>query len=195
MWKIIDRSHAKTEATSRRVSVKRVKCAKECFMARYRSPLIKAMWNKEAEITTLDKALVKTCNAHVSPEISSVKTVISKATFTGCTMTPTTKSVEASKASTMFDLCSLRRGFFLMAIITSTFKAAVRGNVRVLTIMIIIRKAWVSIEGWWSLPPQPRRPHIQGGWSHCLIDSNSSLFLCFSVSKGLGNTFFLSCPC
>ena len=149
----MESSHPKTEATSRRVSVKSAKCAKECLMARYRSPLIKTIWKKEAETTTLDKALVKTCNAHVSPEISSVKTVIIIATFTGCRMTPTTKSVEASKASTMFDLCSLSRGFVLTAMITSTFKAAVIGNVRVLTTMMIIRKAWVSIEGWWSLPP------------------------------------------
>ena len=153
MWTIIDSSHAKTEETSKRASVTRLKCANGCLMATYRSPLIKAMWIKEVETLTTDIAFVRACNAHVALEMSSSKTVIINAMKEGCTRTATTKSVEASKASPIFDLWLLSCDFILTAIITSAFKAAVTGNVRMWTTVIIIRKVWVSVEGWCSLPP------------------------------------------
>ena len=85
-------------------SVTRVKCANGRLMARNRSPLIKAMFIKEAETPTLHKTLVKTCKAYDTLEVPSSKIVLIKATYKGCTRTPTVKSVEASKASAMFDL-------------------------------------------------------------------------------------------
>ena len=153
MCKVIDSSHAKIEAASKRASVTRAKCANECLMARYRSPLIKAVWSMEEETLTPDMAFVRACNVHVALEMSPSKTVIISTMKKGCTRIPTTKSVEASKASATFDLWLLSRDFILTAIITSAFKAAVTGNVRMWTTMTIIRKVWVSVEGWLSLPP------------------------------------------
>jgi len=43
-------------------------------------------------------------------------------------MTPTTKSVDDSKASDMFDLWALRRGFNCTASIAGTCKTAVKGK-------------------------------------------------------------------
>ena len=100
----MESSHAKTEAASKLESVTRVKCANGRLMARNHAPLIKAMWIKEAETPTLHKTLVKTCKAHDALEVPSSKIVLIKATYKGCTRTPTVKSVEASKASVMFDL-------------------------------------------------------------------------------------------
>ena len=153
MWRVMESSHAKTEAASKLESVTRVKCANGRLMARNHSPLIKAMWIKEAQTPILHKTLVKTCKAHDALEVSSSKIVLIKATYKGCIRTPTVKSVEASKASVMFDLWTLSRAFILTAIITREFMAAVTGDVRMITTMMIIRKAWVRIEGWWSLPP------------------------------------------
>ena len=153
MCKVMDSSHAKTEATSKRASVTRETYANECLTARYRSPLIKTVWTKETETPILDTAIVKFGNVHDLLESSSTKSDIIKAMKAGCARTPTKKSVKASKASPMLDLWALRREFILTANITSAFKAAVRGNVRMWTTVMIMRKAWVRVEGWWSLPP------------------------------------------
>ena len=72
---------------------------------------------------------------------------------TGWTMTPTTKSVDASNASKMFDFCALSRGFTFTASIVSAFKTAVKGKVRMLMIIMKINTAWTMEEDWWSLPP------------------------------------------
>ena len=56
----MESSPAKTEAASKLESVTRVKCANGRLMASNRSPLIKAMWIKEAETPMLHKTLVKT---------------------------------------------------------------------------------------------------------------------------------------
>ena len=60
-------------------------------------------------------------------------------------MTPKVKSVDASKARRMFDLWALSRDFTLTAIITSAFKTAVKGKVRMLMIMRNIRAAEVAL--------------------------------------------------
>jgi len=51
------------------------------------------------------------------------------------------KSVDASIASKMFDLWTLSRDFVLTAIITSAFKAAVKGKVMMLMTMRNIKLA------------------------------------------------------
>lgn len=71
-------------------------------------------------------------------------------------MAPTVKSVDARKASRMFDLCALRRDFSFTAIITSAFKIAVKGNVRTSIVIIKIRVATPTGEGFCSLPPNKR---------------------------------------
>ena len=67
-------------------------------------PANQAVWSMEEETLTTDIAFVRACNAHVALEMSSSKTVIINAMKEGCTRTATTKSVEASKASPIFDL-------------------------------------------------------------------------------------------
>ena len=66
------------------------------------------------------------------------------------------KSVDASNASKMFDLCALNRDFVFTAIITSAFKTAVKGKVRMWMIMIKIRIATATGEGCCNLSPNTR---------------------------------------
>ena len=71
MFTVKDKSQAKAEARSKRASVTRVLYAKGRFMAKYRSPLIKARWMSEESHNQLVIVAVIVCNGHNQEEASS----------------------------------------------------------------------------------------------------------------------------
>ena len=139
IFRITDMSHAKVEATSKRASVTSVVYANGCFMAKYRSPHIQTRWKSEAITRPPVTGLATRSKQY--PVGSSSNNITATAMYIGCTSIPTAKSVEASIASKMFDLWALSRDFTLTAIITSAFKAAVKGKVSVLMKMMKIKNA------------------------------------------------------
>ena len=155
------RSHAQIETISRRSSVTMVRWAKGCFMARYRSPAIKARWNSEA--TTRQDIKGKRTRSTQYPFGSSSKNITNTAMKTGWIKTPTVKSVDASKARRMFDLWALSRDFLFTAIITSEFKPAVKGNVKIWMIMKKIIAATALDEGCCNFSPNNKSTsHSEG---------------------------------
>ena len=186
--RINDRSHAKAEATSKRASVTWVLYAKGYLMAKYRSPLIKARWKSEVFPKLPVRNMVARSTQY--PLGSSSKNIISTATNNGCARIPIAKSVEASIASKTFVLWALSRDFTLTAIITSAFKTAVKGKVRMLTKMMKIKNAWVKGEGCCSLLPKIVSATQPGGliW----LEFISSVFI--ALLSYLYRTNLVSCP-
>ena len=152
--RIRENNHTSEEQISKRASVNSpVLYEKVYFMARYLSPLIKARWKREVSHRTLVKNWVTFCSVHVLVVASPRTIVIINAVNMGCTITPTIKSVVAKHASSAYDLLALIRDFVLMAIITKTFKAAVKGNVTMLITARKIRRALTSAAEDGSTPP------------------------------------------
>ena len=142
----MDRSHMIAEAVSKRLSVTRVMWAKECFIATYRSALSSTICKSEA-ITKKFITGLRSRHAQYA-EGKSSKNIIDTIVKQGWARIPTEKSIKARSASTTFDLWPLRRDFTFTEIITSAFKTAVRGKMRMLTAMRKIRKAWPEGEIW-----------------------------------------------
>lgn len=139
----MERSHAKTEETTKRDVVTWLMYAKEYFMARNRSPLNKPRWSREAFHRQLVAILVKACKEHTQSDVSSGKVVSDIVLKAGWSTSPTTKSVEARAASKILDLWALSRDFTTTAMTTNALRTVVKGNVRILTIMTKIRHARV----------------------------------------------------
>ena len=77
MCRIKDRIHAQPEATNKRVSVTTVMYAKGCFIAKYRSPLIKARCRSEASHRELTATLRSNIRGHdFKPIVPSIKNFI-----------------------------------------------------------------------------------------------------------------------
>jgi len=77
--------------------------------------------------------------------------------------TPTVKSIDANKARRMFDLWALSRDFLFTAIITSAFKQAVKGNVKIWIIMKKITVVIAPDEGCCNLSPNNKSAsHSEG---------------------------------
>ena len=149
---------ARAEATMMRNSVTFVSYAKGCFIATYRSALIKTKWWNEASkhfsVTIFDTSVIVQ-NMLCSP----LRRKLSMAIWRGWRTSPITRSVVAKQASAMLDLVRSRRLVFTDTI-TRMLSKMMRGQMRAFTVILTVKTLSTSCEIFAGLRGKVEKPQL-----------------------------------